>query len=165
MQISELMLKHLDWQGLTGRSGCCSACSVGLWRRASRVGSEDKQPVSRPIRHAWRAKSLTVVSGAAGGWRSRFEKITPSASGWLQAACIATTLRQLSRDSDRQRPGDEPLHSNAKWRTSHRASRDLRSSASQSTHRSRRADAQEAERPSGDIALDLGEPHAYERQP
>jgi len=33
-----------------------------------------------------------------------FENTTTSATGWLQVACIATTLRHLSRERDRWRP-------------------------------------------------------------
>jgi len=33
-----------------------------------------------------------------------FENTTTSATGWLQVACIATTLRHLSRERDRRRP-------------------------------------------------------------
>jgi putative transposase len=57
-----------------------------------RVGCDDKQPVFRPIRHAWRVE---VVHGRL--VRSRrlaksFENTTASATGSLQLACIATTL-------------------------------------------------------------------------
>ena len=33
-----------------------------------------------------------------------FENTTTSATGWLQVACIATTLRHISRERARQRP-------------------------------------------------------------
>jgi putative transposase len=69
-----------------------------------RLGWDDKQPVFRPIRHAWR---IEVAHGRLG--RSRrlaksFANTTTSATGWPQAACVATTLRQLSRERARQRP-------------------------------------------------------------
>jgi hypothetical protein len=62
-----------------------------------KVGWDDKPPVFRPIRHPWR---IEVAHGRLG--RSRrlaksFESTTISATGWLQVACIATTLRHLPR--------------------------------------------------------------------
>jgi len=62
-----------------------------------RDGWDDKQPVFRPIRHAWRVE---VAHGRLGRCRrlaKSFENTTTSATGWLQVACIATTLRRLSR--------------------------------------------------------------------
>jgi hypothetical protein len=69
-----------------------------------RVGWDDKQPTFRPIRHAWRVE---VAHGRLGRYRrlaKSFENTTTSAAGWLQVACIATTLRQLSREPARRRP-------------------------------------------------------------
>lgn len=69
-----------------------------------RVGWDNKQPVFRPIRHAWRVE---VAHGRLGRCRRlarSFENTTDSATGWLQVACIATTLRHLSRDGVRRRP-------------------------------------------------------------
>jgi putative transposase len=71
-----------------------------------RVGWDDKQPVFRPVRDAWRVE---VTHGRLG--RSRrpaksFENTTTSATGWLQVACIATTLRHMSRArTARRSPG------------------------------------------------------------
>jgi hypothetical protein len=64
-----------------------------------RVGWDDKQPVFCPIRHAWRVE---VAHGRFGGSRrlaKSFENTTTSATGWLQVACIATTLRHLTGTS------------------------------------------------------------------
>ncbi len=66
-----------------------------------RVGWDDKQPVFRLIRHAWRVE---VAHGRLG--RSRrlvksFENTTASATGWLQVACIAMTLRHLNQNGPR----------------------------------------------------------------
>ena len=113
---SELMLEHLNAQGVTGRRelvlvdrGVTAGAARTLGRHheldVRRVGWDDKQPVFRPIPHAWRVE---VVHGRLG--RSRrlaksFENTTTSATGWLQVACIATTLRHLSREPGRRRPG------------------------------------------------------------
>lgn len=102
------MLDHLAEQGVTGRlelvlvdRGMTAGAATALGRQhgveVRRVGWDDKQPVFRPIRHAWRVE---VAHGRLG--RSRilaksFENTTASATGWLQVACIATTLRHLSQ--------------------------------------------------------------------
>ena len=62
-----------------------------------RVGWDDKQPVFRPIRHAWRVEVAHGRLGRARRLAKSFENTTTSATGWLQVACIATTLRHLSR--------------------------------------------------------------------
>ena len=105
---SELMLEHLTRQGVTGRlqlvlvdCGVTAAAAGTLGRlhglEVRRVGWDDKQPGFRAIRHAWRVE---VAHGRLG--RSRrpaksFQNTITSATGWLQVACIATTLRHLSR--------------------------------------------------------------------
>ncbi len=110
---SELMLEHLDRQGVTDRlelvlvdRGVTAAAARTLGREhdveVRRVGWDDKQPTFRPIRHA-----VEVAHGRLG--RSRrlaksFENTTTSATGWLQVACIATTLRHLSQERARRRP-------------------------------------------------------------
>lgn len=66
-----------------------------------RVGWDDKQPVLRPIRHAWRGSG--VAHGRLGRARrlaKSFGNITTSATGWLLVTCVATVLRQLSRQPD-----------------------------------------------------------------
>ena len=68
-----------------------------------RVGWDDKQPTFRPIRHAWRVEVAHGRLGRSRRLAKSFENTTTSASGWLQVACIAATLRHLSR-TRRDRP-------------------------------------------------------------
>ena len=112
---SELMLEHLGRQGVTDRlelvlvdRGVTAAAARTLGRdydvEVRRVGWDDKQPTFRPIRHAWRVE---VAHGRLGRYRrlsKSFENTTTSATGWLQVACIAATLRPLSREEARRRP-------------------------------------------------------------
>jgi putative transposase len=112
---SDLMLEHLSQQGVTDRlervlvdRGVTAAAARALGRdhdiEVRRVGWHDKQPIFRPIRHAWRVE---VAHGRLGRCRrlaKSFENTATSATGWLQVACIATTLRHLSRERDRWRP-------------------------------------------------------------
>jgi putative transposase len=112
---SELMLEHLSQQGVTDRlelilvdRGVTAAAARTLGRdhdvEVRRVGWDDKQPTFRPIRHVGR---IEVAHGRLGRCRrlaKSFENTTTSATGWLQVACIATTLRHLSRERDRWRP-------------------------------------------------------------
>ncbi|CAM3633015.1 Glycosyl transferase family 2 [Nocardioides marinus] len=109
------MLEQLTQQGVTARlelvlvdRGVTAAAARTLGRQhdleVRRVGWEDKQPMFRPIWHAWR---VVVAHGRLG--RSRrlaksFENTPTSATGWLQGACIATTLRHMSREQARRRP-------------------------------------------------------------
>ena len=106
----ELMLEHLTQQGVTGRlelvlvdRGVTAAAARTLGRchglGLHRVGWDDNQPVLRPIWHVWRVE---VARGRFGGSRrlgKSFENTTTSATGWLQVACIATTLRHLTGTS------------------------------------------------------------------
>ena len=62
-----------------------------------RVGWDDKQPVFRPIRLAWRVEVAHGRRGRSRRLAKSFENTTTSATGWLQVACIATTLRHLSQ--------------------------------------------------------------------
>jgi hypothetical protein len=105
---TELMLQHLTRQGVTDRlelvlvdRGVTAAAARELGRdydlELRRVGWDDKQPVFRPIRHAWRVEVAHGRLGRARRLAKSFENITTSATGWLQVACIATTLRHLSR--------------------------------------------------------------------
>jgi hypothetical protein len=52
--------------------------------------------VFRPIRHAWRVEVAHGRLGRARRLAKSFQNTTASATGWLQVACIATTLRHLS---------------------------------------------------------------------
>lgn len=104
---SDLMLEHLADQDVTGRlelvlvdRGVTAAAGRNLGRahgvEVRRVGWEDKQPVFRPIRHAWRVEVAHGRLGRARRLTTSFENTTASATGWLQIACVATTLRHLS---------------------------------------------------------------------
>jgi putative transposase len=108
---SELMLEHLTQQGVTGRlelvlvdRGVTAAAARTLGRHRDlelrRVGWDDKQPVFRPIRHAWRVEFAHGRLGRSRRLAKSFENTTTSATGWLQVACIATTLRQLVTCTD-----------------------------------------------------------------
>ena len=111
---SEVMLEHLTRQGVTERlelvlvdRGVTAAGARKLGRRQGlevrRVGWYDKQPVFRPIRHAWRVEVAPGRLGRARRLAKSFENTTTSATGWLQIACIATTLRHLSAVRGRRR--------------------------------------------------------------
>ncbi len=111
---SELMLEHLGQQGVTDRlelvlvdRGVTAAAACNLGRdhavEVRRVGWDDKQPVFRPIRHAWRVEVAHGRLGRSRRLAKSFENTTSSATGWLQVACIASTLRHLSREQARRR--------------------------------------------------------------
>ena len=82
-----------------------------------RVGWDDKQPVFRPIRHAWRVRWPTVALAGPAGWRSRSR--TPRAqlpagskspaSRPPSAIChgCALTDKCLPSLRERRRPGDQ----------------------------------------------------------
>ena len=112
---TELMLEHPASQGVTGRlelvlvdRGVTAAAARELGPahgvEVRRVGWDDKQPVFRPIRHAWRVEVAHGRLGRARRLAKSFENTTASATGWLQVACIATTLRHLSAVADGPRP-------------------------------------------------------------
>ena len=112
---SDLMLEHLTQQGVAGRlelvlvdRGVTAAAARDLSREhdleVRRVGWDDKQPVFRPIRHAWRVEVAHGRLGRSRRLAKSFENTTASATGWLQVACISTTLRHLSRERARRRP-------------------------------------------------------------
>ena len=114
---SDLMLEHLTRQGVTDRlelvlvdRGVTAAAARELSRahdiEVRRVGWDDKQPVFRPIRHAWRVEVAHGRLGRSRRLAKSFENTTTSATGWLQVACIATTLRHLSRERARRLPFD-----------------------------------------------------------
>jgi putative transposase len=112
---SELMLEHLTRQGVTARlelvlvdRGVTAAAARTLGHHhdleVRRVGWDDKQPTFRPIRHAWRVEVAHGRLGRSRRLAKSFENTTTSATGWLQVACIATTLRHLSRKQARRHP-------------------------------------------------------------
>jgi hypothetical protein len=102
------MLEHLTQHGFTARlelvsvdRGGRSDAARDLGREhdveVRRVGWDDKQPVFRPIRHAWRVEVAHGRLGRSRRLAKSFEDTTTSATGWLQVACIAPTLGHLSR--------------------------------------------------------------------
>ena len=66
-------------------------------------GGTTSSPPFRPIRHAWRVEVAHGRLGRSRRLAKSFENTTSSATGWLQVACIATTLRHLSREQARRR--------------------------------------------------------------
>ena len=62
-----------------------------------RVSWDDKQPVFRPIQHAWRVEVARSSLGRSRRLASSSENTPTSAIGWLQVAGIAATLRHQSR--------------------------------------------------------------------
>ena len=105
---TELMLKYLIEEGVAGRlelvlvdrgghRGCCPQAQSGPRPRSAPGGVDDKQPAFRPIRHAWRVEVAHGRLGRSRRLAKSFENTTNSATGWLQVACIASTLRHLSR--------------------------------------------------------------------
>ena len=90
--------------GSWGHRGCRSRTRRVHELEVRRVGWDDKQPVFRPIRHALRVEVAHGGLGRSRRLAKSFENTTTSATGWLQLACIATTLRQLSRERARRRP-------------------------------------------------------------
>ena len=108
------MLEHLTRQGVTGRlelvlvdRGVTAAAARTLGRshdlELRRVGWDDKQPVFRPIRHAWRVEVAQGRLGRSRRLAKSFENTTSSATGWLHVACVATTLRHLTKAPARSR--------------------------------------------------------------
>lgn len=102
------MLQHLTEPGVGGRlelvlvdRGVTAAAARELGRdydlELRRGGWDDKQPVFRPIQHAWRVEVAHGRLGRARRLAKSFENTTTSATGWLQVTCIATTLRHLSQ--------------------------------------------------------------------
>jgi putative transposase len=104
---TELMLEHLAAQAVIGRLELVLVDRGsppprrGRWVEGTGsrcVGSAGmiKQPVFRPIRHAWRVEVAHRRLGRARRLAKSFENTTASATDWLQVACITMTLRRLS---------------------------------------------------------------------
>ena len=111
-ETTRVVLDHLARQGMTDRlelvlvdRGVTARAANKLGRRhgveVRRVGWDDKQPVFRPIRHAWRVEVAHGRLGRSRRLAKSFENTTASATSWLQVACIAMTLRHLSQDGTR----------------------------------------------------------------
>ena len=112
---SALMLEHLDRQGVTGRlelvlvdRGVTATAARTLGRHhgvtVSFAGSAGttRSPASAPS-GTWRVEVAHGRLGRSRRLAKSFENTTTSATGWLQVACIATTLRHLSHERARQR--------------------------------------------------------------
>ena len=93
---SDLMLEHLTQQGITARlelllvdRGVTAAAARDLSREhepeVRRVGWDDKQPVFRPIRHAWRVEVAHDRLGRSRRLAKSFENTTTSATGWVRS--------------------------------------------------------------------------------
>jgi len=100
------VLRHLFDQGAGERlelvivdRGVTATAADKLGRQHNvdvrRVGWDIKQPVFRPIRHAWRVEVAHARLGRSRRLAKSFENTTASATGWLQVACIADVLRQM----------------------------------------------------------------------
>jgi hypothetical protein len=109
------MLEHLTLLGVTDRlelvlvdRGITEPAARALGRHHDlelrRVGWDDKPRQFRPIRHGWRVEVAHGGLGRSRRLAKSFENTTTSATGWLQVACIATTLRHLSRAPARAVP-------------------------------------------------------------
>ena len=72
------------------------------WDLLQPVFNAPGKPTFRPIRHAWRVEVAHGRLGRSRRLAKSFENTTTSATGWLQVACIATTLRHLSRERTRR---------------------------------------------------------------
>jgi putative transposase len=103
---TELMLDHLRRQGVIDRHelvmvdrGVAAAAARALGRHHDlelrRVGWNDSSRCSAPSGTLGASRWPTAGSDVHAGWRRRSEH-RRSATGWLQVACIATTLRHLS---------------------------------------------------------------------
>ena len=100
----ELMLEHLAQQGVTDRlelvlvdRGVAAAAAFALGRahdlEVRRVGRDDEQPVFRPSGARGASRPTRGRLGRSRRLARSFENTATSATGWLQVACIATTLR------------------------------------------------------------------------
>jgi len=105
---TELLLEHLVRAGVTARlelvmvdRGTSAKAASRLGRELGievrRVGWDDKQPVFRPIAHAWRVEVAHGRLGKSRRLAKSFENTTSSGSAWLQLACVALVLRHLTK--------------------------------------------------------------------
>lgn len=105
---TELLLEHLDAGGATERlelvmvdRGASAKAAARLSRELGvevrRVGWDNKQPVFRPIAHAWRAEVAHGRLGKSRRLAKSFENTTRSGSAWLQLACVALVMRHLTK--------------------------------------------------------------------
>ena len=115
---SELMLEHLTRQGVTNRlelvmvdRGVTAATGRRLGRHhdleVRRVGWDDKQPVFRPIRHAWRVEVAHGRLGRSRRLAKSFENTTTSATGWSRWPASPRPCATCHEN----KPAGAPLHS------------------------------------------------------
>jgi putative transposase len=101
---TEEVLAELDAWGGAGRLELVmvdrgvSSVAAGRIGRATgvevrRVGWDDKQPMFRPVKHAWRVEVAHGRIGRARRLAKSFENTTTSATGWLEVACLMLVLR------------------------------------------------------------------------
>ena len=111
---SDLMLEHPTQQGVAGRlelvlvdRGVTAAAARDLSREhdleAAGSGGTTSNRSSAPFGTPGASRSHGRL-GCSRRLAKSFEDTTTSATGWLQVACIATTLRDLSRERARRRP-------------------------------------------------------------
>jgi putative transposase len=100
---TQLLLDHLEAAGVTERlelvlvdRGTSVKAAARIDQRLGvevrRVGWDDKQPVFRPIAHAWRVEVAQGRLGKSRRLAKSFENTTRSGSAWLQLACVALVL-------------------------------------------------------------------------
>jgi hypothetical protein len=70
----------------------------------SRPWWDDKQPVFRPIRHAWRVEVAHGRLGRSRRLAKSFENTTTSATGWLQ---VAASRRRCDNCHGNELAGDQ----------------------------------------------------------
>lgn len=80
-------------RGTTARAAAAIGKDHGIEVR--RIGWDDKQPVFRPIAHAWRVEVAHGRLGRSRRLAKSFENTLASATGWLQLACIAGVLAKV----------------------------------------------------------------------
>jgi hypothetical protein len=81
-------------RGTTARAARAMSRRLGVEIR--RVFWPDPQPGFRPIAHAWRVEVAHGLLARSRRLAKSFQNTTNSATGWLQVACVALLLRQLS---------------------------------------------------------------------
>lgn len=81
-------------RGTTAKAATALSRRFGLEVR--RVFWPDKSRGFRPLPYAWRVEVAHGMLGPSRHLAKSLENTTSSASGWLQAACVALLLRELT---------------------------------------------------------------------
>jgi putative transposase len=84
-------------RGMTRKAAQAAANKHGVEVRVT--GWPEKSSPFRPIAHAWRVEVAHGRLGRSRRLAKSFEKTVASASGWLQVACVAAVLDDLTRKS------------------------------------------------------------------